>query len=95
VIVPEARSSGPVNVSGRLWLDAHEHPEYQGVEGLEWKGMVRRIRGIRLIYQPVTVYLAIPVRQEQPVELRSTSDRKDPAMQDRGFSEFLIDLDTA
>jgi hypothetical protein len=95
VIVPEARSSGPVNVSGRLWLDAHEHPEYRGVEGLEWKGVVRRIRGIRLIYQPVTVYLAIPVRQEEPVELRSTSDRKDPAMQDRGFSEFLIDLDTA
>lgn len=94
VIVPGGGASGEMPVSGRLWLDAHEHPEYRGVEGLEWRGTVRRIRGIRLIYQPVTVYLAIPVRQEEPVELRSTSDRKDPAMLDRGFSEFLIDLET-
>lgn len=95
VIVEGVRSSGQVSVNGRLWLDAHEHPEYQGAEGLEWRGVVTRIRGIRLIYQPVTVYLAIPVRQEAPVDLRSTSDRRDPAMTDRGFSEFLIDLETA
>lgn len=94
VIVPGARSSRVVPVHGRLWLDAHEHPEYQGAEGLKWTGVVSRIRGIRLIYQPVTVYLAIPVRQEAPVDLRSTSDRKDRAMADRGFSEFLIDLET-
>lgn len=93
VIVPDVTGSGIVKVHGRLWLDAHEHPEYRGTEGLVWTGVVRRIRGIRLIYQPVTVYLAIPVRQEKPVELSSTSDRNDPAMSDRGFSEFLIDLD--
>ncbi len=93
VIVPGVTGNGTVSVRGRLWLDAHEHPEYQNVPGLEWRGIVRRIRGIRLLYQPVTVYLAIPVRQEPPVELRSTSNRKDPAMLDRGFSEFLIDLE--
>jgi len=94
VIVPGVRSSGRVPVNGRLRLDAHEHPEYQGAQGLEWNGMVTRIRGIRLIYQPVTVYLAIPVRQENPVELHSTSDPNDAAMADRGFSEFLIDIAT-
>ncbi len=55
---------------------------------------MRPIRGIRLLYQPVTIYLAIPVSQEPPVELRSTSNRrKAPAMLDRGFSEFLTDLE--
>jgi hypothetical protein len=94
VIVPGAGAAGEVPVTGRLWLDAHAHPEYQGVEGLAWLGIVRRIRGIRLIYQPVTAYLAIPVSQMEPAELKSTSSRTDPAMQDRGFSEFLIDLET-
>ncbi|HYN99494.1 MAG TPA: DUF6578 domain-containing protein [Actinomycetota bacterium] len=94
VIVPGAPNTREIAVNGRLWLDGHEHPEYQGAAGLEWTGVVRRIRGIRLIYQPVTVYLAIPVRQEEPVDLTSTSDRNDPRMSDRGFSEFLIDLET-
>jgi hypothetical protein len=95
VIVPEVASAGPVAVYGRLWLDAHEHPEYQGVAGLGWSGVVERIRGIRLVYQPVTVYRAIPIRQEAPVELKSTSDRNDPAMLDRAYAEFLIDLEVS
>lgn len=93
VIVPGVPSEGPAVISGRLWLDAHEHPEHQGVPGLEWRGMVERILGIRLLYRPVTVYRAIPFRQEPPVELRSTSDRRDPAMIDRGFAEFLVYLE--
>lgn len=93
VIVPGKVGGGAVAVHGRLWLDAHEHPEYRRMEGLEWRGMVRRIRGIRLKYQPVTVYLAIPVSQEEVVDLTSTNGRVDSAMQDRGFAEFLIDLE--
>ena len=93
VVVPGVTSPGPVKVQGRLWLDAHEHPEYQAMKQLEWHGTVRRIRGVRLVYQPVTVYLAIPIRQEPPVELMSTSARRDPAMADRGFAEFLVDLE--
>lgn len=92
VVVPGART-GAVPVRGRLRLDAHEYPEFQGVAGLQWEGVVRRISGIRLVYQPVTVYLAIPVRQEPPVDLASTSGRKDPLMADREFSEFLIELE--
>jgi hypothetical protein len=94
VIMPGSGSGPEVELHGRLWLDGHEHPEYQGTPGLQWTGTVRRIRGIRLRYQPVTVYLAIPVEQYEPVELRSTSDRHEPELADRAFSEFLIDLET-
>lgn len=94
VIMPGAGGGPEVEIHGRLWLDGHEHPEYQGTPGLEWAGTVRRIRGIRLRYQPVTVYLAIPVEQHEPVELKSTSDRDEPGPADHGFSEFLIDLET-
>ena len=93
VILPGERVNGTVRRRGRLWLEVHGHPELQGVPGLQWNGTVRGISGIRLEYRPVTVYLAIPVRQEPPVRLVSTSDRRDPAMLDRGFSEFLIDLE--
>lgn len=94
VVVPGWTGEGPVKVHGRLWLDAHEYPEYRGVDGLVWSGIVQRIRGIRLVFRPVTVYLAIPIRQEEPVEMSSTSGRDDPVASDRGFTEFLIDLKT-
>ncbi|HEX2052784.1 MAG TPA: DUF6578 domain-containing protein [Actinomycetota bacterium] len=93
VIVPNPVPPGPVRVHGRLWLDAHAHPELSHAAGLEWRGTVRRIRGIHLVYQPVTVYLAIPIRQQAAVDVLSTSDRRDPSMADRGFAEFLIDLE--
>lgn len=92
VVVPGARS-GPLRVHGRLWLDAHDHPEFQQVPGLAWQGVVRRVRGIPLLYRPVTAYLAIPFRQQRAVELESTTVRRDPAAAGRGFAEFLIDLD--
>ncbi|MEX0790587.1 MAG: DUF6578 domain-containing protein [Actinomycetota bacterium] len=92
VIVPGG-GGREVRLHGRLWLDGHEHPEYQGASGLEWTGIVRRIRGIRLVYQPVTVYLAIPVEQMKPVDLSSTSEINDPRLADHGFAEFLIDLE--
>lgn len=93
VIVPGVRGSGVVPVHGRLWLDAHEHPRLQGTPGLEWRGVVRRVRGIRLLYRPVTVYLAIPYHQEPAAELRSTADRDSPETAGGGFAEFLIDLE--
>ena len=93
VIVPGATGTGPLRVRGRLWLDAHEHPEFQQASGLRWQGVVRRILGIQLVYRPVTVYRAIPIRQKAPVLLGSTSDRRDPAMADRAFSEFLIEVE--
>lgn len=94
VVVPGSAAGDPVPVHGRLWLDAHEYPEYAGAQDLQWRGTVRRILGIRLIYEPVTVYLAIPVRQEPPVELGSTAGDSSPGTADRDFSEYLIELET-
>lgn len=92
IVVPEAGSEGPLSAKGRLWLDAHKYPDVRGAPGLELSGTVRRIRGIHLVYEPVTVYLAIPKRQAAPVELDSTTERNDPE-KDYGFAEFLIDLE--
>lgn len=92
IVLPEAVTEGPTRVKGRLWLDGHEHFEVRDAPGLKLSGKVRRIRGISLVYEPVTVYLAIPKRQEPPIDLHSTTERNDPE-KDYGFTEFLIDLE--
>lgn len=92
IVLPERAPEGPLSARGRLWLDAHVYSDVRGAPGLELSGTVRRIRGIRLVYEPVTVYLAIPKRQEAAIELSTTRERNDPE-KDYGFAEFLIDLE--
>ncbi|MEX2586413.1 MAG: hypothetical protein WD602_00255 [Actinomycetota bacterium] len=92
IVVPQGASEGLIPAKGRLWLDAHKYSDVRGAPGLELSGIVRRIRGIRLVYEPVTVYLAIPKRQEPPIDLNSTKARNDPE-KDYGFAELLIDLE--
>lgn len=92
IVLPEVASEGPTQLRGRLWLDGHEHFEVRDAPGLELSGTVRRIRGIKLVFEPVTVYLAIPKRQEAAIDLHSTTDRHD-TIKDYGFAELLIDLE--
>lgn len=92
IVLPEKAPDGPRRVRGRLWLDAHDIFDVRDAPGLEMAGTVRRIQGIRLVYEPVTVYMAIPKRQEPAIDLHSTTERNDPE-KDYAFAEFLIDLE--
>jgi hypothetical protein len=93
ILVPEARTVGRQSIRGRLHAQSHQGPTEPGF-GLHCRGVVRRVRGIPLVYELRDV-VKVPVAQGKPVELQSTGAGRPPDYLPgvAPFPEFLIDLE--
>lgn len=84
IVTPSPMTADAGRIRGRLWFESHGGPGVSE-DRLECRGVVRRVRGIPLVYE-LRERTQVPVAQAEPVDLASTTEH--------GFPEYLIDLET-